>query len=524
MSMIEIDLFDNIYKNKLLVDLFDNNQGLKDFHCGCNIDFIDESFLKQRDLDTKTRKILYNTISKQYEESDLPLPKNVKLIKNEGVFTITTGHQLCLFGGPQYFIHKIVSVLSLAKKLKEKFPQNDFIAVFWLASEDHDFKEINHLNVFNNHLTIEGEDTIAVGKLNPSIFDSILQELQLIFKNDNRYNELDYVFSNALKRGTWSQSTRYWVSKLFNNEDLIVLDADDKSLKELFFDSFSSEINHQFIYNSVVQTNNELIQLGYKPKINPRELNLFYLSNYKRERIIFDGDNFKIGKDNFTKKELLLKLNSSIEKFSPNVLLRPLYQESILPNLIYVGGPSEIAYWLQLKKAFQFSALNFPVIILRDHFTWLSSKQIDKWLKMDFSYDDLIKKTDNLIKLFLQNHHNTNIDLNNQKNQLNQIELDLVNKASDIDQTLVPMVKSALKGMKNTLDKVNYKFTQSLKKNKDQQISQIKSINHSIIDNGVLKERVDNFIGPFLNCNGDYIERLKKYSNPEENKLKVLIY
>ena len=522
--MTEIDLLDNIYKNKLLVDLFENDQGLKDFHCGSNVDFIDESFLKQRDLDSKTRNILYNAISKQYEECDLPLSKNIELIKNEGVFTITTGHQLCLFGGPQYFIHKIVSVICLAKKLKKKFPKNDFLPVFWLASEDHDFKEINHLNVFNNHLSVEGEDSIAVGKLKPSIFDPILQDLQLIFKNDNRYNELEAIFSNALKKATWSQSTRYWISKVFNNEDLIVFDSDDKSLKELFFDSFSSEINHQFIHNSVVQTNKELVQLGYEPKINPRELNLFYLSNDKRERIIIDGDNFKIGKGVFTKKELLGKLNSSIEKFSPNVLLRPLYQESILPNLIYVGGPSEIAYWLQLKKAFQFSTLNFPVIVLRDHFAWLNSKQMDKWLKMGFSNDDLIKKTDDLIKLFLQKYHNTNIDLNNQKNQLNQIEIDLVKKASDIDQTLVPMVKAALKGMKNTLDKVNYKFAQSLKKNEDQQISQIKTINNSIIENGVLKERVDNFIGPFLNCNGDYIERLKKHSSPEQNTLKVLIY
>jgi uncharacterized protein YllA (UPF0747 family) len=240
--MIEIDLLDNIYTNKLLIDLFSNSENLDKFHCGTNIDFIDEAFLKERDLDVSSRNTLYNVIKRQYEECNLPVSDCIREIKNEGVFTVTTGHQLCMFGGPQYFIHKIVSVICLVKKLKIKFPNYDFIPVFWMASEDHDFKEINHINIFNNHLSVDGEDSVAVGTLNPSIFDSVLNELQLIFKNDNRYHELDTIFLNALKKPNWSQATRYWISKLFSKDDLLIFDANDKHLKKLFYESFLSEV------------------------------------------------------------------------------------------------------------------------------------------------------------------------------------------------------------------------------------------------------------------------------------------
>lgn len=522
--MVNLPLLGNVYKNKLLTDLLENKKALADAHNGVNISSIDQPFLNERDISIEKRKILHDSIEKQYNSIDLALPKNLSTIKNQGTFTITTGHQLCLFGGPQYFIHKIISVISTAQKLKKKFPNNVFLPVFWLASEDHDFKEISSLTIFNRKLGVEKEDSIAVGKLNPSIFKPILNELKEIFKNEENFNHLENIFLKALKMPTWSQASRYWITHVFKIEDLIIIDADDQSLKELFKDSFYNELDQQFIHQCVSIKNNELESRGYQPKIDPRELNLFYLSNKKRQRIIFKNNSFLIGNQSFDKLQILEKLNSSIEKFSPNVLLRPLYQESILPNLVYIGGPSEIAYWTQLKDAFDFQSIPFPILMLRDHFTWLSQKQLDQWENLGFTLNDLIKSPDELIKSFLNNKHQNELSLKDQENQLILIETDLVQKASQIDQSLVPMVRGSIKSMLNGLNKINQKFSQSLKRNEEQYIAQIRKINGAVIENGVLKERTENFIGPFLRYNGDYIEKLIKLSSVESNSLKVLIY
>jgi uncharacterized protein YllA (UPF0747 family) len=256
----------------------DNVDELKDFHNGTNLSAIDSQFLEQRDLDLKKRKIVVNSIKQQYLDADLSVPNNLDKLSKKGCFTITTGHQLCVFGGPQYFIHKIISVIKIAQGLKNKFPNNDFVPVFWMASEDHDFKEISNLNIFNKELKVEKEDSIAVGKLSPAIFKPILEELKIIFKNDDRFNELAKIFNQALNKQNWSQATRYWLAKLFAENDLIIIDPDDRALKQLFASTMNDEIANQFIFSSVKSTNDKLEKLGYHPKINPRELNLFYLS------------------------------------------------------------------------------------------------------------------------------------------------------------------------------------------------------------------------------------------------------
>ena len=341
---MEIPLLENFYKNQILEDLFKKNSKLKDFHNGISVDHIDIDFIKKRDLNENQRNTLFNVLSEQYLNTELDIPNDLKLIKNKGTFTVTTGHQLCVFGGPQYFIHKIISILKLTEDLRNKYTDFNFLPIFWMASEDHDFEEISHLNIFNNKLSISKEDGGGVGKINPELFSPILNQLKDIFKNDNRFDHLETIFSNTLKKNTWSEATRYWIHRVFEKENLVVLDADDKRLKKIFQPIIQKELEEQFIYDSVKDTNHQIRGLGFDPKINPRELNLFYLGAQKRTRIIFENNQFKIGYRSYKLEEIINELNKFPEKFSPNVLMRPLYQENILPNLIYVGGPSELEY------------------------------------------------------------------------------------------------------------------------------------------------------------------------------------
>ena len=520
---IKIPLLNTIYKNRLLIDLFENSNNLKGFHNGTNLDAIDENFLASRDLSSNKRKILVNTIKEQYLKADIKIPLNVDKLSNNGVFTITTGHQLCLFGGPQFFIHKIISVIVLCEKLKKKFPNYQFIPFFWLASEDHDFKEISSLHIFNKQIGVDGEDSIGVGKLNPQIFASAFSELKEIFKNDERFKQLEKIFSNSFLKKDLSTFTRYWVSEIFKEEDLIIIDPDDKDLKQLFIPTMNEEIANQFVFNTVKSTNKKLLSYGYKPKINPRNLNLFYLSQDKRHRIILDQNLFHIGDAVFNKIELQQKLIDNPENFSPNVLLRPLYQESILPNLIYVGGPSEIAYWTQLKESFDSSSINYPILMLRDHFSWLSKKKFELWEKIGFSENDLIKSESELNRKFIEINFDVEFNIKVEKKLLGDLEKSLVNKAELIDSSLVPMVKGMVKGMNNSLDKSKQKFFQAIKRTQQEKLSQIQKINTTVIEKGVLKERKESFIAPYL-LSSNYISALKNHSSCEDKSLKILIY
>ena len=522
--MIEIPLFNSFYKNPILMDLFKKDSNLSSFHNGTDLSHIDRDFFEKRDLNIENREVLYQVISSQYSKTGLKIPENLKAIKNKGAFTITTGHQLCVFGGPQYFIHKIISVLKIVENLKLKFKDFDFIPLFWMASEDHDFQEISSINIFNKNLSVSKEDGMGVGKLNPEIFTPILESLKDLFKNDFRFKNLESIFSAALSQQNWANATRYWISKVFEKENLIVIDADDVKLKKLFLPIFKNELEDQFIYNSVENTNSKLRSLGYEPKINPRVLNLFFLEDEKRHRIIFEDNVFKIGDINLNLKEILNLLNNSPEKFSPNVLMRPLYQELLLPNLVYVGGPSELVYWSQLKKTFDQVDINFPILILRDHFNWMSEKSYKQWKNLGFSDNDLAKKPDTLIKNYVLSSNNETLDFKIENELLEKLSQNLLAKANGIETTLEPSVNGTVKGMMSDLDKVKNKFLKALKNKEELKKNQLNKISSQLHVNNKLTERVDSFIPMYVKGEKDYIRTLKTYSKPENKSIKIIIY
>jgi len=522
--MVEIPLFNSFYKNPILLDLFKKDSNLSSFHNGTDLSYINHSFLEKRDLSIENREVLFQVISSQYVKTGLKTPDNLKTIKNKGVFTITTGHQLCVFGGPQYFIHKIISVLKIVENLKLKFKDFDFVPLFWMASEDHDFQEISSLNIFNKNLSVRKEDGIGVGKLNPKIFTPILESLKDLFNNDYRFKNLESIFSTSLSQKNWSNASRYWVSKVFEKENLIIIDADDIKLKKLFLPTFKNELEEQLIYNSVENTNNKLRSLGYEPKINPRVLNLFFLEDKKRHRIIFENNFFKIGDMNLNLEDVLSLLNSSPEKFSPNVLMRPLYQELLLPNLVYVGGPSELVYWSQLKKSFDQADINFPLLILRDHFNWMSEKSYKQWKRLGFSNNDLANNPDTLIKNYILKSNNETLDFKIENELLDKLSQNLLDKAKDIETTLEPSVNASIKGMKSDLDKVKNKFIKALKNREELKKNQLNKLSSQLHVDNKLNERIDSFIPMYVRNEKEYIKTLKSNSHPENQSIKIIIY
>src|SRR5919199_2606988 len=344
--------------SQLFLDYLDQTDSLTPFYSRFPTLAAFKEQLKDKNFDQSKRRILVESLERQYE--GITNKPDFSVLLQPNTFTVTTGHQLNIFTGPLYIVYKLITTIKLARQLQEAYPDYTFVPVYWMATEDHDFAEINHFSLFGKNYAWQTEQRGAVGRMNP-------QELQSLF---GQIPEKLTLFEEAyLKQQTLADAVRYYINELFGAEGLVCLDADDAALKRVFAPIMRDELVHQHSGQLVQEQTELLANTGYKTVIAPRDINLFYLDEQLRERIerIEDGT-YKIvhTKIRFSESELLAILDEHPERFSPNVVLRPLYQETILPNLAYIGGPSEVPYWLQLKKVFDHFQTPFPILMPRN--------------------------------------------------------------------------------------------------------------------------------------------------------------
>lgn len=519
--MYSFPLEKNIYQSKLVQDFIVDSKKLDSFmnQDSKKIDW--EKAIKNKIFDFSKRKILVQQIKEQYAKSNISAPEFVNSILDEKTFTVTTGHQLCLYGGPQYFIHKISSIIKLAQDLNSSFKDYQFLPIFWMASEDHDFDEIRKVNLFNKEISVQESSTGAVGEISPLVFIETLKELKEIFKNDDRADSMLAIFDKAFSLPTWADATRFWVSELFRDTPLIIVDGNDKLLKEAFVPIMHKEITENFSNSQVQIKNAELKSSGYNVQVFSRPINLFSLANSKRERIIIDDSNFKVFDKILNPNEILQEMNDFPEKFSPNVILRPLYQEVILPNIAYLGGAAEVSYWLQLKGVFKSSELQFPILLLRDSFGWIKRRDLDWWLTKGLTVDDLFVPFDKLVRKMITNTDEFDFE----KENLLLIELkELLVSKSNSDSGILKMLESEKKSWNKSLDKIQSKLIRAQKQRQETLFNRIEKIQKSIIDKGVLKERKDSFIPLYIHLKEEYLKILIKNSNPTNPSFKILVY
>ncbi|WP_370899384.1 bacillithiol biosynthesis cysteine-adding enzyme BshC [Chryseobacterium gossypii] len=346
---------------------------------------------KKEAFTLEQRTILTDVLQEQLSDISLSSKQkqNMDLLKLPSTFTITTGHQLNLFSGPVFFVYKILQTIKTCIYLKEKFPDFNFVPVYWMASEDHDFAEINHFKTENNYYEISGKPGGAVGRI--KISDTFfISEFEKEFKDSIFGTELILMLKEAYKNGyTLTQAIKILVNRLFSDLGLLILDGDSKELKKQVRDIFRDELLNFGLQKISEEKINSLTEKYGKVQVNPREINLFYLSE-TRDRIEFDGKAYVIiDKDiRFTKEEILAELESYPERFSPNALMRPVFQEKVLPNLAYIGGNAEIMYWLELKDYFSKIDIPFPILIPRNSMLFLKEKTLGKMEKLGLKVED----------------------------------------------------------------------------------------------------------------------------------------
>jgi bacillithiol biosynthesis cysteine-adding enzyme BshC len=476
---------------------------------------------------TGDRSVLVNTLNSQYssvETSDL-VRKNIALLADQHTFTITTGHQLNIFTGPLYFIYKIVTAINLANDLKTRFPDCNFIPVYWMATEDHDFEEINHVKIEDRMLTWNKAASGATGQLNTKDMEDVLVAYKgYLGISENgielaELTELAYAAAHKL-----SDATRILVNALFGKYGLVCVDADERALKQQFSEIILKDITGQHSFQQISATNKSLEGLGYKPQVNPREINFFYMTDGLRERIVQEDGIYKVMNTQigFSADQLQQEISSYPERFSPNVVMRPVYQEVILPNLAYIGGGAETTYWLQLKTTFNHYSVDFPVLILRNSALVIDKRSEARMHILGISHKDLFNNTDILKNEWVKAHVPLRFALEDEQRAISFIFEQIKLTAYKIDKTLSESADAAKTRTFKLIATLEKKLLRAEKRKHVTSLSQIDSLKDKLFPSGVLQERVLNIAPMYVLYGPDFIEALISSFKPLDHEFTVL--
>ena len=515
------------YFTKLIVDYLDEKSELKSLYKRFPKleNFKEQIEEKQENFPLENRTILVSELEKQYANFKISdaTKNHIKLLNNSNTFTVTTGHQLNLFTGPLYFIYKIVSTINLCKQLKKEYPNHDFVPVYWMATEDHDFEEINYFNFKNKKIQWQRESSGTVGRLSTEGLKEVLSQFSNEVGTSENANFLKELFEKSyLNHSNLADSTRYLANELFKDEGLVILDGDSIALKKTFVSYVKEELLHQTSFQKVTETANQLTD--YKIQVNPREINLFYIEDTLRERIVLENGIYKVNNTNitFTEIEILAEIENHPEKFSPNVILRPLYQEVVLPNLCYIGGGGELAYWLELKSNFDANKITYPMLLLRNSVVTITSKQAEKADKLELSYADLFANQQELFNQKTKEFSKFIIDFSEQKEALKKQFEALYTIANQTDKSFSGAVKAQeikqIKGLEN-LEKRLLRAEKRIHKDR---LQRILVLQNEIFPNQSLQERKANFSEFYLEYGDTFLKKILSELKPLDQEFKVI--
>lgn len=514
------------YFSNLIVDYLNQKEALQSlYHRFPSIENVKEQLEeKSKNYPVENRIILEAALFRQNQDFDLSLASlnNIKLLRQENTFTITTGHQLNLFTGPLYFIYKIASTLNLCKALSKQYPNYNFVPIYWMATEDHDFEEINHFKFKGKKIVWNTTSDGPVGRLSTQGIEAIYETFSTELGLGDNATYLKELFAKAyLNHSNLADATRYLVNELFKNEGLVILDGDDIELKKLFIPTIKDELLHQTSHKKVIET---IQNFEYEVQVNPREINLFYIEDYLRERIILENGKYKINNTTieFSTNEIVALTEKSPEKFSPNVILRPLYQECILPNLGYIGGGGEIAYWLELKAMFEVHNITFPMLILRNSAVIATEKQMKKAAKLNLTWADLFSKQIDLTHSKTKEFSQFKIDFSEQKNRLQQQFESLHQIAFQTDQSFIGAVKAQEAKQIKGLDNLEKRLLKAEKRVHSEKLEQITRLQNELFPKESLQERQLNFAEFYLN-NPNFITLILSELQPLQSHFLTII-
>ena len=525
-------LLETGYFSGLTKAYLENNELLKPFyHLNFSIPNFEKAILS-REFSQAQRDDLYEVLHQQHSSfftKNPSLESTLNLIKEVNTFTITTGHQICLATGPLYFIYKIASAIHLCRKLKQHYPAYNFVPIYWMATEDHDFEEINHIHLFNKKMSWDIDPKGATGRIPTTGINTFFDEINSIL--ENRIEEISLfepIRQAYLQNQNLAEATREVVLHLFANEGLMVLDADHKTLKNNFKEIIKKDIFNQISNHQVSSTIEGLVATNLikedKIQVKPRAINFFYLTDQFRNRIVYENNLYKVIDTDisFTEEAFKAEIDLYPERFSPNVIMRPLYQEFILPNLCYIGGAGELSYWFELKSTFDAHNVYFPILALRNSFLWVDKNQKEKLASLGIEINDIFESVDVLTIKVLKKLGAMEIQFHEEKHLAHGLFEALKTKINKVDVTLGASVDAELQKLLKSLELLENKANKAQKIKHEISINQIKKIKENLFPGNGLQERYENIIWLNMKFGDDVISKLIHLSNIEENNFNII--
>ncbi|TXC81984.1 bacillithiol biosynthesis cysteine-adding enzyme BshC [Luteibaculum oceani] len=486
-----------------------------------------KALAENRQEQFKHRKELVSVLEASYKGIETTAQKvNIEALSNDRTVTVTTGHQLCFLGGPMYFVYKAIHTIKLAEKLSADLARK-VVPVFWLASEDHDFDEVAQITLFGKKKALKKEDNLVpVGRFNLQEFKQLKDFALSFFQGFDSEKEINEMITSCWEGSeNLSQFTFKLLNRWFGDQGLLVLEPDNKVLKKLFRDTLRKEVKHSFSQDAVEHTLKRFPE-HFKIQAPPKSCNLFYIKDGKRYRLDkITDDSFNLYKTDYSYslREMEDEIEDHPERFSPNVILRPLYQETILPNIAYIGGGGELAYWVQLADLFEMANIPFPQVMLRNSFQLVDSGVAKKIEKLGLSPKDLFLEENLLIDQLLAEGENTDVldfrELTEVKSSLFQL---LKAKVEQVDPTLGNSVEAQEKGFEKALDSIQKKLKKRLKERQETEINQVKNIKSRLFPDGGLQERSENVLHYLAKHGNEFFDIIKEESGDIKSEFNLI--
>lgn len=487
-----------------------------------------DQIIEDKKNDHTNRSILVDTVKNQYKHIDTTaaVQGNIQLLGEGNTFTIVTAHQPSLMTGPGYYFYKIFSVLNLVKKLSTEYSDYNFVPVFITGGEDHDFEEVNHFNLYGKKLSWESSQKGSVGK----------------FKLDAGFDAMFETFLNIVGDGEMVQSFKIELQKIksvsesyadfavrltnlmFKEQGLVVIDMSAVAFKKAFIPIIKKEIFDQVSVGLVESTQNALAEIDLKSQAMARPINFFYTGSGDRLRIEQDGADFTVVDTDlrFTRAELEDAIDANPEHFSPNVVMRPIFQEFILPNLAYIGGGGEIAYWLERKTQFEAFGLNFPMLIRRNSGMVIDKGSNKKMGKLGLSLNTIFKNSDTIISDYLASVSGDNLEFDQEIMDIGEIFSRIASKAKEVDPTLESKMLAEGTKIAKQVDQLTSRVKRAAKQNEETSVNQITKIKDKLFPSMGLQERKVCFLEVLLKSGVNSIDELIPSFDPLEKTMIVM--
>ncbi|MDP4283715.1 MAG: bacillithiol biosynthesis cysteine-adding enzyme BshC [Bacteroidota bacterium] len=513
--------------SKIVLDYINESEDLRDFYeHSVNIKGIKDAIAQRENFNTN-RQLLIAEFGKQYQDINEceKVKANIDSLLSEKTFTICTAHQPNIFTGHLYFIYKILHTIKLADTLKKQLPEYDFVPVFFMGSEDADLEELNHVVIGGEKYIWETQQKGAVGRM---IVDEHL--IGLVEKISGRLavekygNEIIELLKTCFtKNRTIQEATFLLIHYLFKEYGLLVFLPDNPAFKKEMIAVFEEDIfNHTS--SKIVNHTSEKLAEKYKAQAYPREINLFYLKDNLRNRIVPVDDHFVIHDTDivFSKEAMKEELKLHPERFSPNVILRGLFQEVILPDVAWIGGGGELAYWLQLKDLFKNYKVPYPVLIVRNSFLIIEEKYQQLLAKLDINAMDLFKGSEVLLNEMVNKESKYQLNLENEKLQFRDIYTHIKSLVKQIDSTLEQHAEALQTKQLHLLTNLEKKMLRAEKRKFVTQKNQLAKIFAALFPDDGLQERTENFMLLYSKWGNDFFKVLYDASLKMEQKFCIV--